>query len=494
MPIGSLGELGAYTLEYAVGFGLGLAVGRGLEPLATTISQDAWHADPSRALDPADASRIAAQGLRDAAWAAGEAALSGINGDRFRLLHETEMRAPTVGELLELIRRSQATDADVEHALRKAQLEDEWHARIRGLAVVPLEPAEVAKAIHRNIISGPDLLTVAAPSTPGRVPQVPVSPIDAKREAAWSGYDAEKLRVLVGTSGLPLSLMEMLSLLNRGAVTADDVKRSVAQSDLRNEYMDVALELRRHLLTPTDYVNARLRGWINDEAMYAGTSLHGVTHEDTDLIFKTHGRPLSFHQVWVGLQRGGTYDGPTDAIDPAFLRQLQQSDIRPEWYNLAWAQRHSLPSAFVVRQLQTRGTLSARDAEAIYVHEGWPPDLARKVADATAAPTTATEDPWVKKAEGTLFTAQHKQFMEGVPVDAQVRETLTLIGIEAPAQARILELWRHERALKSRKLTPTQIHRAFDAHELDEPTALAELKAMGLSEQDARAFLRTPLP
>ena len=76
---------------------------------------------------------------------------------------------------------------------------------------------------------------------------------------------------------------------------------------------------------------------------------------------------------------GGTYDGALTGIDPAFLKGLRESDIRPEWYSLAWAQRFTYPAAFVLRALAQAGDLTQAEVEEILLFEGWEPTLARKV-------------------------------------------------------------------------------------------------------------------
>ena len=64
---------------------------------------------------------------------------------------------------------------------------------------------------------------------------------------------------------------------------------------------------------------------------------------------------LNFRQVFIGERRGGVYNGATGALEPPFLKSLQESNIRPEWYNLAWAQRYTYPSPFVLRSLTQSG-------------------------------------------------------------------------------------------------------------------------------------------
>src|ERR1051326_7368636 len=92
-------------------------------------------------------------------------------------------------------------------------------------------------------------------------------------EFAAQGLAPERARILVADTGLPLSLGEMLQLYNRGAVTATDVQVSIAESNVRNEYMDVALQLARRLLTPHEYAEAELRGVLTPQEAQAGAKL-----------------------------------------------------------------------------------------------------------------------------------------------------------------------------------------------------------------------------
>jgi len=218
---------------------------------------------------------------------------------------------------------------------------------------------------------------------------------------------------------------------------------------------------------------------------------------DTDLLFKITGRPLSFHQVFIGERRGGVYDGPIDAIDPAFLKALRESNIRPEWYNLAWAQRYSYPSAFVLRALTEAGDLTQAETHEILLFIGWPPPLAEKVSTRWAGGVGAAADPNVKKAQTQLWSATHRSYVAGETDEAQAQERMGALGIPAAAQLDILTLWALERQLVRKTLTPAQIKKAY-AEPVENPAtgqlwtredALAALLELGYSADNAETFL-----
>lgn len=487
--IGSLSELGTSSAEYALGFGLGVALGRALGPLATTLEQEAFAADPSKVLEPDDAARIVAQGLEQLGWGQAEAAASGIAGDKFSLLEQSQLRAPAIGELLQLIRRSQVTDAEVTHALRKLQLEPTWDDKLRGLAAAPLTPAEVATAIHRNIIRGSGLIVTEAPATAGKVPQVPPSTLDPLEQAAWWGLDREQLRVMVGITGLPLSLTEMLHLLNLGEVTEDDVRRAIAQSNTRNEYMDVALGLRRRILTPHEYAELRLRGWLTVAERDAGAALSGMEPADAQLLDNMLGRPLAAHAITTALARGGTFGGEYRDVPEPYLTALRQSNVRPEWGNLAYANRYTIPSYFILRAILQDGGMTEAQFADYGKQLGWPPHLAEQAAKAIAGAAGPAADKHVAKAQTQLWTALHKSYVDDATTDAQAREDLAAAGVATAAIPQVLALWQRERAVTRRTLSPTEIRKAIGQPGRDAAWATERLRELGYSAEDAATFL-----
>ncbi len=186
-----------YMIERAIALAIGIPAAEALRPLATSLGQDMWKVDPAKALSPGTVASIMAQELADPAWAHEEASASGMAAPRFDRLVQSRLKAPASGELVQLLRRKSITLEDAIFGLQKQSIDPRWRLPLLALQDSPLAPAEIATAIHRNIIPGPGLIVTEPPTTPGRVPQVPQSTIDPIVQAEWSGLDAEKLRVLV---------------------------------------------------------------------------------------------------------------------------------------------------------------------------------------------------------------------------------------------------------------------------------------------------------
>lgn len=446
-------SLGIWSRFQGLFFGtaIGAAAAEAIEPQLEPAKQKAWQANQAKILEPGTLAEAVATGGISMAQAEAEAARSGIAKSRLHTLVYLALEAPDISEALRMRRRNLLdpnlgiTDAQLDHALAKAGIERAYWPALKQLTDEPLSPAIVAEAIQRGIMRDPGFLPVGPPTEAGNVPAFPVSNLDPLREAEANGVSRERLFVETALIGNPVGPDTAARARYRNIITDADFARAIAEGRTRNEWGDVYLEVGREILTTTQAVNARLRGWIDDATMYDLTARHGMSREDTDRLFLIQGRPLSWHQVYIGTVRGGVYDGPTDAIDPAFLKALRESDIRPEWYNLAWAQRHNYPTAFVLRSLTEDGDISQAEAEEILRFEGWPPELAKAVSEKWGANTQAAVPAEVKSARTKLLTTLHKSYVQNGADVGPVIASLQAVPYPQDLIDALLEVWDNER-------------------------------------------------
>lgn len=446
--------LGIWSRFQSLIFGgaIGAAASEAIAPQLEPAKQRAWSRNQVRILDPLTLAELVASGAITVDQAASEAARSGLNPSRVRALVYLTLEAPDVSEALRMRRRNLIDpslgidEAQLDHVLAKAKIEKEYWPALKQLTDEPLDPAIVAQAIQRGILRDPGFLPVGPPTTEGKVRAFPQSSINPLAEAAGNGINRERLFVETALVGNPVGPEQAARALFRGIIEQTDFDRAIAEGRTRNEWGFVYRDVAREIPSAIQAVNARLRGWIDDAAMYARTAAWGMSKPDTDLLFLIQGRPLSWHQVWIGLQRGGELTTDTTGIDPAFLKALQESDIRPEWYQLAWAQRYNYPTAFVLRTLTQDGDISGAEAEQILLYEGWEPKLAHKVAQKWAGGGTASVPPEVKSARTRLLTTLHKGYVTQGADDASVLASLNAVPYPAELSAALLEVWSVERA------------------------------------------------
>lgn len=485
----SLDKFAGQTVEYAVGFGLGFALGRALTPIGNTIIQEAYGKDPNKPLDVHDVAAMIAEAIDVPGGADAEGVRTGYDPARTAALGVLQHTAPGVGELLTLLRRQAITEAQLAHGFRKAKIEGEWDAPLATLKDLRVDPAVIATAIQRGVMVDPGLLPVGPPSGVGKVTPMPVSPLPTEREAADSGVDLERLAVYARIVGLPASPDLAARMTFRGIIDRIDFDRAIAEGNTRNEWAPFLFEGFREILTSHEYAELRLRGWIDTTAMQAGAAKHGMSQADIDLLEKMIGRPLAVHQIVTGIARGGTYGGEYADVPEPYLKALQESSVRPEWGNLAYHNRYTLPGAFVLRRLLQDGAITAAEGEELFLEEAWRPDLAKKVADAYGTTVTHKPDPHVVKAANQLWTTIHKSYIDSESGDADATSALQALGVAADAQPKVIALWTHEREIIRRTLTPSEIKKAWKETKFTRDEAVARLERLGFNAADAGTLL-----
>jgi hypothetical protein len=75
----------------------------------------------------------------------------------------------------------------VDKALSRHGIPAEYHGAVKALFLDLLDPAQLAAAVHRNIIPDPGLLVGQQPGPDRKVPIFPQVPIDALRRRQGKG-------------------------------------------------------------------------------------------------------------------------------------------------------------------------------------------------------------------------------------------------------------------------------------------------------------------
>lgn len=472
-PLGS-------TPGIIVGVAVGGAAAAAVEPALERPRQDAWRRNPVRELDPGTIARLVAQGgIALDATAYDAARAEGYDTDKLDALVYLSQTVPGFAESLALWRRNPQAFTELwHHALTKQGLDQRYVPFLDELAVDRLAPPVIALAIVRGIIDDPGFLPVAPPTGAGTVPAFPTSSLDAIAEARAHGFDRDRLFVETAIAGRPMAPEAAAHAVFRGIIEDVDYRRAVAEGDVRNEWAHAIFEASRSIESPADAAGLRLRGWITAAESYELGARWGATPATMDNLFLDRGRPATTHQVHIGYTRGGRLASEGDDERATFRRAVQESDIRPEWEPILWAQRYTYPSAFVTRALTQAGDLTQADAEQVLLFSGWEPTLAGKVAAAWAAPSTA-------KARELTRAELGDEYEGGYLSEADYRARLAELGYTGAAQDLEVHLGDARRVKKWREKTVDAIAKAYIAHVIDEPTARADLAAVGVVGQAA---------
>jgi len=430
-----------------VGVGVGAAASTAIEPALEIPKQEAWKRNTTKLLPTGTLAALIAQGgVPLGSDQYDDANRDGYSDDKLDALVYLAQTVPGFAELLTLWRRNPDFGELWSHGLRKNAIDARYLPYLDGLKIDRLDPAVIANAIVRGIMDAPFPLPVPPPSEVGKVKAFPTSKLDTTAEALASGIDTERLFVMTAIDGRPPGPELAARASFRQIIDRVDYDRAISEGDVRNEWADSIYEVSREILTSNQYAELQLRGYIDEATRRTKTGQHGMSTGDSDLLYDLLGRSIPVHQITTGEARGGTFDGPIDTIPKAYLQSLQRGNLRPEYYNLAYANRYSLPSAFVLRALLQDGAITQEQGEQYFLDVGWPPDLAKAVAKAYApAPGATATDPYVKKAQSQLWTALHKAYVKAGAGKDEVDGLLVSLIPDVAERGKVFSLWDAER-------------------------------------------------
>lgn len=451
-----MSSLGGLLEGGIIGLAVSEAASTVVEPALEPSRQEAESKVKARIHDLDALATAVAQALLSLEDVTEDAHRNGFPDDGLTLAVQLALRAPGVAEALTLYRRRNMQEGGapfplslLHHAYAKAQIEYQYWDALDSLATLPLDPAVIANLIVRGIMPAPFALPYTPPSGTGNVEAFPESTLDAAREAAASGVDVDRLFGMVAAIGRPMGPVEAAQAFFRGILTDDDYLRAILEGDTRGEWATAIRERAREILSATQYAESRLRGYTaTDEEMFANIAKHGMSQDDAELLFLNQGRPLAIHQVTTGEARGGVYNGPTDQIPPAYLDAVRESNIKPPYYNLDYANRYTYPTGFMIKAEATNGDIPQPDCEQLLLELGWSPKWAAFFSEKWAAQAAKSGTaggvaaaPVVKSQTTAAVTALRKAYVGGALDRPTAQAFLAQLDKSAAEQAAILAIW-----------------------------------------------------
>lgn len=474
------------TPELALGIAVGGAAGAAFEPKLEIPKQSAWANNPQRLPDVGLIAALVAGGKVTMESGENMAARLGFDKGPFHSLTwlaQDRLNFPLMLRMWRLAAVNPNFDEAelsrlLDETLAHEQLDWDYHPYLRHLRHAELPGlGDIAYGVVRGILPAPSWVPVAPPTSGDLVPRFPQVNIDPLDLAHALGFNEDMLKVMVGRSGLSMApIMAANALFRSNAAKAiaglpdvpgvapfgrepyvgpNDYLLAIAEGDLRTEWADAVKETARQILTAGQYAELELRGYIDKPTRRALTHQHGMSDFDSDLLYDVQGRGMSLHAAFIAHRRGGVFKGPTDDIPDWALWQLQRGNLRPEVFNLEWAQRHTLPSPFVIRGLLTDEAITEDRGKELYLWEGWPDDLAASVAKHYADKArSAAVNPYVKKAQSSLFTEAHKAYVKVGLSQAQVEPALVALAVPPADQTEVFHLWDVEKQLAAEVPAP----------------------------------------
>lgn len=382
------------------------------DPAFTALRQDVDAAHPVMVIDPATAADLAARGIITVSAGQAEAARSGIDATRWHELAELHTVRLPPADLAEAVLRSYMGQGEAEaearpqgytpamfriladlagdapgpsdsaHALQRgliresgrgpdstsfdqaiaeSRLHNKWAPVLRELAKQILSPAEAASAVVRNFMSAGQGVHVAS----------------------LAGLDAADFATLVHLSGDAPAPGQLAEALRRGAIGlagkgpgSTSFEQGIAEGRLADKWAPVIRELSRLWPTPTDALDAQVKGQLTEAE---GTALYERLGGDPQFhgwLLNTIGNSPTPLEAAALAARGIIAEHGTGPGALSYDQAVKESRYRNKW-GPAYRRlgEHIPPPSTIVSMLAHRN-IGERQAHELLIQNDMAPDLA----------------------------------------------------------------------------------------------------------------------
>lgn len=454
--------------------------------------------------DPGTLAELAARGLAQQTDVMQSIAEQGINTGWGNALIELNKQYPDAGTMLDMVRRGFiGRDTFLEWSLRNAvpvAVAESWVKLID----VPLTPADAALALLRGNISRAEAVAAAA---------------------AW-GVTETDFDVLVGNTGEPLGLEQLLEARRRGFINDARLTEGILQSRVRNEWIDVAKAIAFSPMSTADAVQAAVQNHISQDQASAIASQNGLEPGSFDTLYQTAGEPLSRTEMEQLYNRGlATKDDVLQALRESRLKnkygeqafELHTRLIPPGELSRAvlyGTMTHAkavakammsglseedatiIVSSAVNQKLETQRMSVVRAVEQLYENNAMTQEAAVSIIGEmgfdhgeAAFIIQAAEFKRQEKVIATAISAVRSKYISHHVNEGEASASLDAIGIPHQQRDFMLQMWKIEHDANVKMLTPAQIIKAVNNNLITGQDGLQRLINLGYHEGDAQLLL-----
>lgn len=483
-----------------------------LSPLATITANllnplvlNAVAAAPNAVPDPGTIADIAAKGFGPRAEMRHAMKGQGFDDAWTDALFESALNYPDMSLIWELLRRGKIT-LDMAHSMaERLAIPGESMAKIVDLYQAILSPADAALAVLRGNMSQQD----------------------GEKTAAMSGVDATDFNILVGNTGEPPGLMQMLEAYRRGFIDKATLEKGILQSRYRNEWVGMLEQLRYSPMPTADAVQAVVQNQISNDDGKRIADANGLEPGHWDALVRLHGEPLSRTEMNQLYNRG--------LMTAAQVKQgLRESRMKDRYVDLAFALKDRLIPERTIVTLLHHGAINHADAvkrlrdigydsksAELLVKEGTSTKTAGHKELAVGTITALYEDRAIShgaavamleklkydKTEADFIIqvadlkAKHRLTQQAISVirsryisrhisrDVAIGE-LDRLSIATDQRDQTMKMWDIEIQVSVKTLTQAQVIHAMKKGIITKEDATARLLGMGYSATDAGIIVR----
>lgn len=310
-------------------------------------------ADTNLPVDPQTGAQAAAAGLVTMDAAIRNAGAFGYVQEAAELWYQLSQAVPGAAPLYDMRNRGLIDDDTVNYWLTRSALPPSLVDAVAQLRIALLSPADAALAVLRGNMTMDDGLAVAAAS----------------------GLSADDFNILIGNTGEPLALEEMLLLYRWGKMDKATLERGILQSRIRDEWIPYAEMLGIVPPSGAEVIDALVRGQIGRDEALNRWQVSGGDPTWFETAYTSNANPPSPTELAQMAHRGII---PWTGVGPdvlSFQQGIYEGDTKDKWEPALVQNAVYYPPPREISTLVKEGGLSQDEAEKLWTEAGLPPDL-----------------------------------------------------------------------------------------------------------------------
>lgn len=456
--------------------------------------------NPTSIPDPGTIASIVASGAdtdQGTRWAMHA---QGMNDSWVNDLYEAAYTYPSVAQVYDAFNRGLASEQEAVKWLRRNGLPQSTVDTIMALRVTLLSPPDAALAVLRgNMSSG-----------------------DGYKIAASNGVSSADFDILIGNTGEPPGLEQMLEGYRRNFIDRATLEKGIRQSRVRDEWIPFVEKLRYAPMSTADAVNGVVQGHLTQAQASGIAEQNGLEPGQVDTLIANAGAPLAHEQLAELYNRGEITLGE-------FEQGIRESRLKDKYIQGAVQLGVKTPPPREVTTWLKDGAITKADALRYIKAYGYDDTAAHAVLDAGTAQkvsaakhlasgtvTALYEDKAIDRAKAVQLLgllkydeqeasflleladlkAEQKIVSQGVASirskyvarhfdEGQASVLLDQLGVPSAQRDLYLKLWGIERNANVKTLSEAQVAKALKLQLITTDDAMTRLEAMGYSEEDA---------
>jgi hypothetical protein len=292
--------------------------------------------------------------------------------------------APALEQLYELVNRGVISWQDAAGWLERAGFAPALWEPLLSLRRALLTPADAALGVLRGTITSDAGLSIAAAN----------------------GIDASDFDILVGNTGEPLGLMQLLEAYRRGFIDQARLERGIRQSRIRDEWVGVAEALRYSPISAADAIDAAQRGHISTETAIVIATQNGVEPDQVPILIANAGNPPAPEQLLELWRRNMITEADVN-------RGLLEGRTKDTWIGQIKDLRYEPVTTSDAVDAWLRGHLGEETARKIAAQNGVEPDQVQYLLDNAGNPPALMQ----------LLEAKRRGFIDQARLATGIRES-----------------------------------------------------------------------